>query len=273
MSLLWWTAGFALALGVGSGIEARAERRAAEDIAARLQGEQKQVSVDLEVAGLVGGLSGHLSRVTIRASDFRVDELPLFTEPDRSTSGKLDELVLELSNFSLGKLRLESLVATIPNNRYDFGLARAGQIRLSRSGVGSGEVRIREDDLEAFILDKYREIKRVDVTIDGGKAIVRGYGEFLIAKTTFLVVAGLSHEGGTKLNLTDPRIFFGAEKASELAGKVLLDTLNPVVDLRRDLGLFDAIEVEGLELDDGVIRAWGRTRIPVRPAETDPTRR
>lgn len=260
-------AGFGLLFGLGNGEIRRFERDAATDLKSQLTGQNMNVSVRAELNGLAG-LWGDLRSGTIRASDFSTDGLPLFTEPQRRKNGRLGLLRLDLREFVLSGLRVERLEAEIPGCRYDFDLAfRHRKIRLSRSGVGTGTVVLREKDLEDFILRKFSEIKRVSVRIDKDRVFVDGYGEFLIAKTNFTVIAGLQAFEGTKLLLTDAKIYFDWRRADEPASKALLDTLNPVVDLRKDLGLYDAVTVERIRLRDGRLQAWGATRIPIRPAE------
>lgn len=258
-------AGLGLIFGLGGAEVRRFERAAAAEIKSKLQGEHAEVSVRTEMNGLAG-LWGELSSATIRATHFETDGLPLFTEPERRKNGKLKLLRIELSDFVLSGLRVERLEAAIPDCRYDFDLAlRHKKIRLSRSGIGTGFVVLREQDLADFILRKFSEVKRVSVRIDKDKVFVDGYGEFLIAKTDFVVIASLTPVDGTKLMLTDAKIYFDWRRADEAASKVLLDTLNPVVDLDKDLGLLDAVFVEGIRLRDGVLKAWGRTKVPERP--------
>jgi hypothetical protein len=264
----WLIAGFfGLSYYFGGQEVRRFENLAAQDIRSKLEGPNVQVDVKTKLNGLAG-VMGDLSSVTIKASDFSTEGLPLFTEKERSTRGKVQEMHLILDNFRLSGLRIEHLEARIPDCRYDFSLAlRKRQIRLSRSGVGQGRVRILEKDLEAFILQKYREIKRVSVRVDKHKVFVEGYGEFLIIKTNFLVIADLEPLEGTKLVLSNARILFDDRRADEASAAALLETLNPVVDLKEDLNLYDAIYVRGITLVGGVLEAWGDTKIPELPAE------
>lgn len=257
-----------IGLGIfGGETEKSFERRAAWDIAGRLEGESKQVSVNVTPNGL-GAAWGDLKSAEIRASDFAIDGLPLFTEPDRSQAGKVGTLKLSLREFSLKKLKVESLEAIIPGCRYDYGLAqRRGQIRLSRSGIGTGEVTIRQSDLADYVVKKFSEIKRCTIEIKHGLVWIRGYGEFLIVNSEFKVIARIGVEDGSKLVLTDVDVFFGDRLADEMTAKALLQTLNPVVDMRKDLGLYDAVTVEGVKLADGKLRAWGKTKIPIKPTD------
>lgn len=263
-------AGFFLIFGLGTAGVRHFEKAAADDIRSKLFGgpDPIAVSVKAKLNGVLGGAIGDLSQVEIKAAHFSTPGLPLYTEPDRSTKGKVKLLRLELSDFVLGNLRVERLQAEIPNCRYDYALALArGKIRLSRSGVGAGSVRLRDRDLESFILSKFHEIKRVHVTAMKGEVLVEGYGEFLVINTNFSVRAKLVSPNGYQLVLSEAQITFDGNPAEAQASRVLLETLNPVVDLRKDLGLLDAISVEKIVIAPGYLEASGKTRIPVKPSE------
>ena len=242
----------------------RFEKAAAAEIGSKLQGENKQVSVKAKVGP--EAIFGDFHAVRIQASQFHTDGLPLFTEPRRSTKGHVRMLNIDLQDFTLGGLPIRRLRADIPDCRFDFSLAlRRRQIRLSRSGMGVGEVEVAEKDLERFILAKYPEVKRATVRINRDKVIVDGYGEFLLLATNFWVVAKLEPVDGNKLVLTHARVLFDGRDAGEAGRNALLQVLNPVVDLDRDLNLYGAIQVQRLVLRDGVLRASGPTKIPDKP--------
>jgi hypothetical protein len=263
-----------VALGLGAlvwigGAELhRFEKIAAADLRSRLEcTASTQVSVRAQTNGLLG-LFGELESVTIRASGFSTPGLPLFTEPRRSQAGRIGKLNLELSDFSIAGLHVERLTATIPGCRYDFGLAlRHRQLRLSRSGVGVGTVTILEEDLARWILQKFHEIERVTVKIDRDRAWVEGFGRFLVATTEFAVIADLAIQEGSRLRLSDAKVYFDWLRVEPETRDVLLRTLNPIVDLDKDLGLYGAIVLEGVRLRDGRVTAWGSTRIPILPAD------
>lgn len=264
--MIWTLAALGLTFGLGAREVKRFENLAGADIASVLTGEKKQVRVRSELNGFVGGALGDLKRVTITASQFETHSLPLFCEPERGTKGRVRELRIDLFDFVLGGLRVERLEASIPDCRFDYDLAiRERKIRLSRSGVGTGKVSLLEDDLERFILRKFREIKRVDVRLDRNRVYVKGFGEFLVIQTDFEVIAKLIPFEGNKILLSEAKVFFGEFIADPPVRDLVLRTLNPVVDIDVDLGLNGAIEMEGVELAGGALEAWGRVRIPVRP--------
>ncbi len=256
---------FGFGLGIGDAEIGKFERAAAQEISSRLSGDSRQVKVNVVPDGLAVAW-GLLARATITASDFSLTELPLFTDPERSQAGRLGELRLRLSDFELRGLRIEELRADIPGCRYDFGLARSERIfRLSRSGVGTGSVKILEQDLADYIVLKYAEVKSATVKVYNDVVWVEGYGEFLIFKTDFAIIAKLTAVDGTKLDLTDAKIYFEWRRADPPGAQALLDLLNPVIDLDKDLGLYGAISVRTLRLRDGVLLIEGDTKIPVRP--------
>ena len=258
-------AGAGLLFGLGSSQGAYFERKVAEDIRSKLQGEHRKVEVRSRLVGL-NALVGHLKRVTITASDFSTPGLPLFTEPDHPKSGAIDELRIELLNFDLKNLHIDRLYSSIPDCRFDFGQAVFhNRIRLTRSGTGRGSVQVSERNLEYFILKKFHEIKEVHVKIGGGRVAVSGYGEFLLLSTHFAVDATLSAVGGTRVNLTDAHISFDGKAADELSSRALLSVLNPVVDFDRDLLLYGAISLDRIKLENAVLVAEGRTMIPAKP--------
>jgi hypothetical protein len=250
-------------LGVGAASrEIRSfERAASADIASNLQGDNKEVTVRVSQPGL----DGSLSSAKISASHFHVDGLPLFTEPERSQRGKVDLLTIHLRDFSLRSLHVEELRADIADCRYDLPLAiREKQVRLSRSGQGPGYVRLTAPALAKFILAKYREIKTVSVRLEHGKVYVEGDGDFLFFRTRFYVSAKLVPRDGVKLFLEDAWILLDGRPALDGSDRVLLQAINPVLDLDEDLKLMGAMQVESLKAGAGVLEVFGIATVPAR---------
>lgn len=247
------------------------ERAAAAEIRSKLQGENPFVQVKVD-PDLVGILWGAVDKATIKARDFSVEAIPLYVEPNRSRAGRCGNLTLDFENFSVRGLRVQRLYAEIPACRYDRGLALSKKrFRLSRSGSGKGVVSVQEADLANYILRKFHEIKSVSVKVDRGVVWVEGYGEFLIIKTNFAVIADLVPSDGTKLVLSNAKVWFDWRKADTFATETLLKTLNPVVDFDKDLGLLDAVFVEKVKLENGVIQAFAKIKVPSLPPGIPPT--
>ncbi len=242
------------------------ERHAAEDLAFSLKGPFKEVKVKTKLNGPLGGVFADIAVATVYAKNFRTDGLPLFCEPDRAKSGTVHEFNIELDNFVLGGLEVEKLRAKIPECRFDAGLAiREKKIRLTRSGLGVGKVWVHQDALARFIPKKVHEIKTSEVQIRNGKVIVEGYCEFIFAKSEYWVMADIVVVKGRRMELTNAKVLMDWRKADELASKVLLDALNPIVDLDKDLKLFGAIDLYSIKLENGYLFAEGFTKIPDKP--------
>ena len=122
-------------------------------------------------------------------------------------------------------------------------------------------------DLEKFILKKFREVKRCTVKVEKDKIWIEGYGEFLIFQTAFTVIGRIEAQDGTKLVISHARILLDGKVADDGAKQALLDTLNPVLDLRSDLGLYDAVKVEKITCRDGRVVVAGTVKIPDLPKE------
>lgn len=242
------------------------ERRAAAEIAGRLDGEGKEVRVRADIDGLVGGGLGRLHEVTIAARSFQVSELPLFAEPDRAKDGNIRTLRIRLSDFVLRGLGVEELTADISDSRFDFGLAKKeGKIRLSQSGVGPGYVRMNSAALEKFILHKFREIKSVSVRLEYDKVYVEGRGDFLLFSTDFYVSAKLIARNGVEVWLDDAWMLLDGKLPLDGSGKVLLDSLNPILDIDKDLRLFGAFQIRDLRSKNGLLELWGVATVPADP--------
>lgn len=253
-------------IGLAGGEEKRFERAAAAEISSRLQGEERQVSVNSRPNGLAAAW-GELDSVTIRASRFSIERLPLYTEPERSKKGIAKRLRLELHDFFLAGLAVESLTAEFPSCRYDFAEALAHKrFRISRCGLGLATVRVRAEALPPFLLAKYPEIAEIRVKVDQGHVWVEGRGTFLVVTTGFSVLAKLGIQDGDKLVLSEAKVWFDWRRTDPQTAQIVLDALNPVVDLSADLHLEGAMTVEKIELPDGAIVASGSAQIPVMAA-------
>lgn len=241
------------------------ERDAAREIASKLEGDQKQVSISVTYPGLLSPAIGEIGVATISASKFKTVGLPFFTEPERSKKGSVKELKLKLTDFYLRDLRCDSFTASIPNCKFDFALARSKrQIRLSKSGVGPGEVRILIQDLAPFILKKYPEIQEVIVTPEGDRVRVKGRGQFLILNASFDILARVGTDGGT-LRLEDCTIKMNGEAPDKASEEALISTLNPVIDFAKDLDLLDAVRAESVRVSGNAIVVSGQVKIPEAP--------
>jgi hypothetical protein len=254
-----------LLFGVGSSEVRRFERAAANDVSSRLTGEHRRVMVRTKLDPFQA-MGGRLKSATITASEFAVDGLPLFTEPDGSKRGRLDELKLRLTNFELTGLHVKRLEARIPGSRFDWGLAqRHGKIRLTQCGVGTGSVEVEREALRNYISAKHPNltIERFELSTD--LVEISGKGRFLGFESAVNIRSKLASPDGSSIHLTDADIDVNGQKANPAARDAILKLLNPVLDLDRDLKLYAALKIEELVVSPESIIARGVATIPVRP--------
>jgi hypothetical protein len=261
----WLLGGLAALFGIGAATVRNFEHAAAKEIGDKLTGDHKVISVRVSYPGILSPAIGEVGVAKITASHFRCEGLPLFTEPKRSKKGSIDLLRLDLSDFYLTDLRCERFTADIPDCRFDFALAASRKkIRLSRSGIGSGTVELKVKDLAPYILKKYGEIKTVEVTTDGDWLRVKGFGQFLVLNANFDIKAKLT-TNGNQLNLSDCIIRIDNKQTDQESQQSLINTLNPVIDFRRDLSLFDAVEARSVSISGDTIKVMGKVKIPDVP--------
>jgi hypothetical protein len=119
--------------------------------------------------------------------------------------------------------------------------------------------------LERFILHKFREIKTVSVRLENDKIYVEGIGEFLLFTTRFHVSSRLAVKNGVELWLEDSWILLDGSLPTAAAKTVLLQALNPVLDIDADLRLFGAFQIESLRSRGGLLELWGVSKVPADP--------
>jgi hypothetical protein len=249
---------------LGSGEIHRFESQAALDLSSKLDGEAKKVTIKTRVGPEI--IFGEVFQARLEASDFSADGLPLFTEPKRNKFGYLKHLEMSFRHFNLRNLPIDRLDVSIPDSRFDLPFAaKKYKFRLSQSGLGTCSVQISASDLAAFIPKKFHEIKAVSVRFDRGMILVEGHAELLFLSTDFFVVSHLVPLDGTKLLLSDARVLFDGESVEADSAKILLDLLNPILDLDRDLGLHGAVHLRSIDLSSGILSATGTTTIPDLP--------
>lgn len=254
-----------LLFGVGSSEVRKFENAAAKDISSRLQGDAKQVKVRTKLDPFQA-IGGRLKSGTITASQFSTDGLPFFTQPDGSKRGRLDELKIQLTDFELTGLRVKRLESRIPDCRFDFGLAqRKGQIRLTKSGVGTGSVELEQEALKEFVLKRFPTISKLSVNLEKGQATFEGTGRFVAFQADFRLVGQLVSLDGNTIVLHGAKVYVGGQEGNAVVTKAILDLLNPVLDLDKDLKLHGAIRIQKLELEKGTLKASGVAQVPDQP--------
>lgn len=254
-----------LGLGAMDTKVAELEREAAHEIASRLPGPA-QVRVNVKPDGL-DSFQGHLASATITASGFAVSELPFFTEPERSQFARAETVRIALSDFTLAGLHVQKMTAEIPDCRYDRGLALARhQFRVSKSGVGWGSVVLSEQDIADYIAAHATGVETANVRIFSDVIWIEVEGTFFMARTNMTIVGRLVSPDGYKLVVEPIRVIVDWRRADPSLVEAISKAINPVIDIAKDLKLYDALTIEQITLRDGLLTATGKARIPVKPS-------
>ena len=252
---------FAGALIFGGLTVSRFERDAAAELRNGLGGPHPLVRVHAGIG--LESFAGRVPSITIYASKFQTDGLPFHTEPNRSKRGIIERLRIQLQDFELGGLHVESLDASIPHCRFDLGLAVAHhRFRLSRSGTGTVTVILRDGDLEPFILKKFPEVRAVHVLIQGDRASVDGFAMIGPLAAQFRADASLGVRNGTQLVLRDARVSLAGRPADPKLANALTSLFDPLIDLNKDMHLENSVNVQTIELSDHQLIGKGEVCIP-----------
>lgn len=218
----------------------------------------------------MGSILGKVASVEIAAHGFSVDGNPFFCDPMLSRAGKLGELRLKLSDFSVRDLRVRELSAVIPNCRFALGMMKEGKVRLSLSGEGPGAVTLSAPDFRAYMLSRFKAIESLDVRLDRYKLFAKGRAAFGPIRRDFEIICDLEISEKRKLVIANPVVFVDGRMARDGSGNSVANAFNPVMDIDKDLGMAGAFDMQRLVARNGVVVITGVARVPNRP--TSPNR-
>jgi len=262
MSLPLIAAAFGLLFHFGSKEVKRFEHLAATDLASHLEGPKKQVKVKIRLGSL---RPGHLREAVIEASGFSTPSLPLWTEPWRSKEGRIDKLIIHLSDFEIGGLPVDKLDIELADCRWDVACAvKEGKIRLSRSGSGTFKATISQDGIVRYLAARYPFIKASSFEIETYKILFSGSLATPLGSTSFDLVAVPRLHGSSGLSLDPAYLSFGGRRTDVRQEPALQRIFDPVLDLDRDFGLRGALLIDRLSLTNKLLDITGSATIPNR---------
>lgn len=265
MSLPLVAAAFGLLFHFGGQEVRRFENLATADLASRLEGPSKRVSVKVKLGSL---RLGHLSEAAIDASGFSTKTLPLWTEPQRSKQGIINRLTIRLSDFEIGGLPVERMDIELTNCRWDVSYAvKEGKIRLSRSGRGTFSARITSQGVSQFLKNRYPQIQPTSLHIDPYKIAASFEVGTPFGKLNLEMIATASIWKSSGLSLNPAYLAFNGRSLSADEQKGVLRLFQPAIDLDRDFGLAGALALEEIVLGAERMVLTGRAYIPEQPSE------
>ncbi|MCS7190759.1 MAG: LmeA family phospholipid-binding protein [Fimbriimonadales bacterium] len=256
-----WLAVIAILLTVGRSAVREIEKTAAREIQQRIGGGEFQIKIKPDLGGLP---QGRIQTLTVYARNFTLNGLPFTLEPERPKSGVIRQFVLRMENANLRGLRAETAAASIPDVYYDRSLALSRRIfRLSATGVGACEIVVNEADLAAYIARKYAPaVRQVQVQIAPEQTTVQGVAFLLANEVRFRAVGKLAPRDGRYLDLAEVQIEIEGTNLPPESANLLRQFLNPIIDIDRDLGLYDGLAVDHVVSEPGRMKAIGRVWIP-----------
>ncbi len=250
-----------LGLALFSGLaQQRAESVLKRDLRKTLVGGMLRTRV--EPSGAFGLLAGRSSITQITGSGIRADMLPLRIHSGRGPLAHIRKLEISLTDTSLRNLRLVRFKASLPNVDFDSNHAAfGGHIVIRRAGEGTAEAEVSEEALRSFLQAKFPMTKILEVRLTNGTAFVRAevsvLGAVILAEATAKAVP----REGRYLFLEEAVVKVNGRPVPEAFARNILRTLNPILDIDRDLGLGKSFTLEKVEIRDGTAVVFGRLRL------------
>ncbi|MFQ3611154.1 MAG: LmeA family phospholipid-binding protein [Fimbriimonadales bacterium] len=255
-----WLAVIAILLTLGRGAVREWEKTAERELQSVIGGK-----VDLRIQPDEDGLfQGRLKRLVVDAREFALNGFPFTLEPERPRTGHIQKFILQMRSARLRGLRAESAYAEIPDVYYDRQLALSKRIfRLSATGIGNAVIVVNEDDLADYIVRKYAPyLREISVAITPEQTTVQGQAVFFGNRVQFRAVGKLAPREGVYLDLAEAQLEIEGGELPPQSVEILRQWLNPIIDLDRDLGIYDGLRVDAVLSEVGRMRVLGKIWIP-----------
>ncbi len=256
-----WLAIIAIVLTLGRGAVREWEKTAERELQSVIGG-----TVTLRIQPDEKGiLQGRLKRLVVDAKEFTLNGFPFTLEPNRPRSGHIRNFILRMESASFRGLRAETAYAEIPDVYYDRDLALSKRIfRLCGTGIGNAVIVVNEQDLANYIVRKYAPyLREVTVDITPEQTTVQGQAVFFGSVVRFYAVGRLAPREGVYLDLAEASLEIEGGELPPQSMELLRQWLNPIIDLNRDLGIYDGLEIDTVLSEEGRMRALGKVWIPM----------
>ena len=256
----WTLVGLAFFSGIAS---ERARYAARRDLERAIPDSRFEVAI--QPRGLLGYVTGDLESARITGRGFTIEQLPFTIEPRGGIHARLAKLELKLQDVSVRALPLQSLEAVIPGVRVDAArVLFNGHFTIRAAGEGIGEAVISESGLSQFIARKRPEFSDLNVTLQPGEALVRGRATLLIAPAPIEARVTLGVSEGRYLNAVEAAVKLNGQAVPAALTERLLQSLNPIIDVERDLGLGQWLYATGVAVEHGILKVRARVSIPLK---------
>ena len=215
--------------------------------------------------GMFGSLLGQASSVRVTGSGVVVDALPFEIKPGGGMHATVGKFYLDLSDVKLKSIPVQRFTAEIPSVSVDSdALIMRERMVMRSAGVGTTESTFRISDLQTYFAAKMGGMKDASVEcVDGGLKI-RTSMSFLGFPTAIEAFGKLNAVDGRYLVFNASRLTFNGADANPLFAKSMLDSINPVLDIQRDLGLGAYLALTDVETKEGAVIVKSKLTIPAR---------
>ncbi len=254
-----------------SGLEQRIRHDAAQQVHAMFH-NTGTVRATVEARGMFGLIASDIWAVDIYGEHLQTDRMPFTAYPKGGWKGSIRHLRLHLTDFTLADLPIERLDADVPSVTFDIGrVVWKEQIVVRGAGSGPAEVRVNKDGLRHYLLKRYTQtLSDVEIWIQNKKLYISGTAHFGLAPSHFVAACRLAPRAGRYLEVADPILMLNNHPVSPQLSAVILQQINPVLDVERDLGLGQVFTMAEVEIGESDVIIRGQATIP--PVDVPPDR-
>ena len=155
------------------------------------------------------------------------------------------------------------MTASIHNLRFDLGEAMDHhRIVITQGGSGPCEVKLSQSSLTKFALRRLPIFQSVQMSLEGNRITAGGQMQWQGKLVPFTATGSLSIVDGVKLEVEDARLVIDSKPLSADATKFFLATLNPLLDLNRDLHLDNGVTMTSVRYEAPFFVIDGTATVP-----------
>ena len=226
--------------------------------------ETGTVDARVKERGLFGYYVNDLYSVDISGHGMTVSDLPFRVARRGGWKGSIKHLRLDLRDFTLNGLPVHRLTADIPDSTYDLGWAfYRSRLQLRSAGVGPASVAVGADGLVSYINQKYDSTLSDVICVFGFEKItLSGIIRLFGVSTPFTAMGTLKPRESRFVDLTSPTVTLGGKRLKPQDARIILSTVNPLLDLEKDFGLRGFFLLDTISVGDRFLTLRGRMTIP-----------
>lgn len=215
--------------------------------------------------GMFGSLLGQANSVRVTGSGVSINELPFTIQRGGGLHANVERLFLDLSDIQLKGLPVKRLSVVLPSVSVDADALIGRERMVMRSaGEGKAEGEFSIDKLMALFSTKMPSVSDVHIETNSNGLKIRANMSFFGFPNTIEADGTLNIVDGKYLILAFSRLTLNGATADPLLAKGMLDTVNPVLDIQRDLGLGALLTLTDVETKEGAVIVKGKLTIPAR---------